>query len=162
MDSLIRERNSFRQLCWKGNLEEVRAALVRGEDVNGVEARFSNQTGLMLAVMKGHNSIVRLLLEQPTLDLNLSDNGGTTALHFAAQYDNAEVVRLLLFDPRQNCVNPKDNYGKTPVMSAMFYRQENALRELVSNPSVDLSTLDGRGRSLEEVARWALNNFLIS
>ena len=155
----MRERNSFRQLCWKGNLEEVRAALVRGEDVNGVEARFSNQTGLMLAVMKGHNSIVRLLLEQPTLDLNFTDKSRATALHYAAQHGNVEVVRLLLADPRQNCANLKDGYGKTPVMNAMFYNMENALHELVANPSVDLNTLDGKQRSLEEVARWALNSF---
>ena len=159
----MRERNSFRQLCWKGNLEEVRAALSRGEDVNGVGARFSNHTGLMLAVMKGHNSIVRLLLEQPTLDLNFTDEcSRATALHYAAQHDNVEGVRLLLADPRQNCANLKDSYGKTPVMDAMFYKQKNALRELVANPSVDLDTLDGKWRSLEEVARWALNNFLIS
>ena len=155
----MRERNSFRQLCWKGNLEEVRAALVRGEDVNGVEARFSNQTGLMLAVMKGHNSIVRLLLEQPTLDLNFTDKSRATALHYAAQHGNVEVVRLLLADPRQNCANLKDGYGKTPVMNAMFYNMENALHELVANPSVDLNILDGKQRSLEEVARWALNSF---
>ena len=150
---------SFANLCSTGNLEEVRAALARGEDVNGVIARPINQTGLMLAVMKGCNSIVRFLLEQPTLDLNQTDNERSTALHYAAQHDNVEAVRLLLEDPRLNCVNLKDSYGKTPVMNAMFYNKVNTLRELVANPNVDLDTLDGKWRSLEEVARWDLNNF---
>ena len=56
------------ELCEEGELTEVRAALARGEDVNSKSE--DNDTGLMLAIVNGNNSIVRLLLEQPTLDLN--------------------------------------------------------------------------------------------
>ena len=151
---------SFLESCGsKGNLEEVRAALDRGEDVNGVKAQTGKLTGLMLAVMNKHNSIVKLLLEQPTVNLDLVNRDGYTALHFAAKHDNVEAVQLLLADSRFHSVNLKDLFGKTPVMNAMFYKKEDALRELVTNPSVHLDTWDGKGRSLEEVARWALNNF---
>ena len=149
----------LREFCSLGDFEEVRAALTRGEDVNwvgglwGTITNYHSQTGLMLAVMKGHNCIVTLLLEQPKVDLNLTDPEGYTALHYAAQYDNVEAVRLLLADLRLNTVNLKDRYGKTPVMDAMLYKKENALRKLVASPSVDLDTRDGKGRSLEEVAR---------
>ena len=146
----ILTRNDLQKNFSQGSFFLVRAALARGEDVNG---EYSNQTGLMCAVMRGHNSIVRLLLEQPTLDLNLTDGEGYTALHYAAKCDNVEAVRLLLADHRLNSVNLKDSYGKTSVMNAMFYKKENVLRELVANPSVHLDTRDGKWRSLEEVAR---------
>ena len=147
----ILTRNDLQQNCSQGSFFLVRAALARGEDVNGVS--MGCQTGLMCAVMRGHNSIVRLLLEQTTVDLNFTDNSRSTTLHYAAECDNFEAVRLLLSDSRLNCVNLKDRYGKTPVMNAMFYKKENVLRELVANPTVDLDTRDGKWRSLEEVAR---------
>ena len=107
----------------------------------------------MWAVRKKNNPIVKLLLEQPTLDLNLTDSSGTTALHFAAIKDNVEGARLLLADPRLNTHNHKDNNGWTPVMTAIIHKKVNVLRELVAHPSVDLD-IGFKGRSLEEFARW--------
>ena len=134
-----------------GILDEVRRALAKGEDVNSKDE--NNRTGLMYAVWKNHNPVVRLLLEQPTVDLNCINIHGCTALHWAAGADNAEGVRLLLADPRLNTVNHKDRWGRTPVMAAMKWKSVNALRELVNHPSVDLDTRDGSGSSLEESAR---------
>ena len=62
----------LRQLCREGNLAEVRAALARGEDVNDMV--LGGSTALMLAVEKKHNSIVKLLLDQPAVDVNVKDN----------------------------------------------------------------------------------------
>ena len=138
------------QLCRDGKLEEVRRALARGDDVNS-KGEF-NTTGLMLAVWKNHNPVVRLLLEQPAVALNCIETG-KTALHYAAVGDNVEGVQMLLADPRLNNVNPKNICGQTPVMFAMDCQKVNALRELVNHPSVDLDTRDGSGSSLEESAR---------
>ena len=66
------------QLCWEGRLDEVRAALTKGRNVNSSKG---NTTGLMGALSNHHNSTVRLLLEQPTVDLNGTDTLGKTALH---------------------------------------------------------------------------------
>ena len=134
-----------------GILDEVRRALAKGEDVNSKDE--NNRTGLMYAVWKNHNPVVRLLLEQPTVDLNCILQHGTTALHFAVDGDNVEGVRMLLADPRLNTVNHKDRWGRTPGMAAMKWKSVNALRELVNHPSVDLDTRDGSGSSLEESAR---------
>ena len=148
--------------CKLGKVAEVREALARGEDVNGKDK--DNQTGLMWAAENKHNSIVRLLLEQPTLDLNCTDVIGVTALHKAAKYDfhtalqraeywdNSEAVRLLLADPRLSTANHKSKHGHTPAMRAIFSKNVNALRELVTHPSVDLDI--GTNLSLEDLARW--------
>ena len=97
---------------------------------------------------------MKLLLEQPTVDLNYSDGGyGLTALHLAATVDNVEAVRMLLADPRLTTANRYERCGQTPVMMAMDGNNMDALRELVAHPSVDLDTGHRDGRSLEEWAR---------
>ena len=138
-------------MCSTGRINAVREAIGSGEDVNNKS--FDRKTGLMRAVIGKHNSIVRLLLEQPTLDLNCTDDGSQAALHFAAMFDNVEGTRMLLADPRLNTHNHKDNEGGTPVMLAMFHDSVNTLRTLIAHPSVDLDTRDGQRRSLEYHAR---------
>ena len=141
------------ELCSEGKLAKVKKALAKGEDVNG---RGYNWTGLMWAVQLKHNSVVRLLLEQPTVDLNCTNTNDCTALHLAADDDNVEEVQLLLDDPRFSSVNPQKNNGETAVMVAVLQNNENALRELVGRPSVDLDILDKEGRGLEELTNQSI------
>ena len=77
------------QLCRDGKLAEVREALARGEDVNSKadEDEEGFLTALMGAMFSGDTEIVKLLLEQPTVDLNCSDTSGPNALHKAAFFD---------------------------------------------------------------------------
>ena len=107
----------------------------------------------MCAVYNGDTEIVKLLLEQPTVDLNCSDKYGQTAMHEAAWNDNVEAVKMLLADPRLTTHNHKNNRGWTPVMSAARFKKAGTLRELVAHPSVNLDTMDKLGRSLEDFAR---------
>ena len=60
------------QLCRDGKLAELRAALARGEDVNSKNSY--GRTAMMHAVEIKHNSIVKLLLDQPAVDVNVKDN----------------------------------------------------------------------------------------
>ena len=92
-----------------GHVAGMRAALDRGEDVNAKNE--SNQTVLMFAAAmppcETYVSILRLLLEQPSIEVNVADEQGKTALHVGAHSGNIEVVRLLLADKRVN-VNCKE------------------------------------------------------
>ena len=83
--------------------------------------------------------------------LNLHQNGWT-ALHFAAEYDNAGGASLLLADPRVS-TQQMDNDGWTAVMTAMRYDKVNTLRVLAAHPSANLDIRDG---SLEDWGRWEL------
>ena len=127
----------------------MKEALDKGRNVNSCKG---NTSALMGAVSNFHNSIVSLLLEQPTVDLNGTDVSGETALHFAAKTGNAEGVRMLLADPRLTTANHQDNKGITPVMVALARNQGDSLRELVAHPSVDLDSKDREGRTLDERA----------
>ena len=132
--------------------------MASGEDVNSKD-KF-NQTGLMWAVIGNHNSIVRLLLEQPTADLNCIDLNRDTALHKAVGCDNVEAVKLLLADPRLTTANLQNKNGLTPAMCAVMYKHVNALHELVAHPNVNLGIGWG-GKSLEEYTRWAFHQYFI-
>ena len=111
------------------------------------------QTALHIAAMMNSVEATKMLLAA-TVNLNGTDKFGQTALHKAARGDNVEIVKMLLADPRLTTHNHKDNRGWTAVMSAAYYKNAGALRELVAHPSVNLDTKDEHGRSLEEFARW--------
>ena len=95
------------QLCFEGKPAEARAAPARGEDVNSKDET-SNTTALMWAVrhnvcgnayysnfgkivIQNHqHSMARLLLKQPSLDVNCKNNLGETALHCAVDVGNIQ------------------------------------------------------------------------
>ena len=131
------------ELCQEGKLAEVRAALARGEDVNSKDS--IGWTALMCAVLKKHNSIVKLLLDQPAVDVNVKDKWGQTALHDAASANNAEGARMLLLHKDFNSANVTSNNGSTALMIAVIHRNEEVLRELVKHQCVSLEVGDLEG-----------------
>ena len=148
------------KLCESGSLPEVREALARGEDVNSKGQR--DETGLMHAVENGHNLIVKLLLEQPTLDLNFSDIIGYTALHYAAaaEFANVEAVRMLLADPRLSTVNQKNDDNQTPLMLAIESENNEhnlIVKLLLEQPMLDLNLTNSLGNTALHCAA-ELNN----
>ena len=130
------------KLCEEGRLDEVREALANGINVNSPSE--DNTTGLMLALKHHHNFIVELLLEQPSLGLNIITFSGKTGLHFAAESGNVEGLRLILDNPRFRIADQqRDNMGNTAVMLAMARNQVDSLRELITRPSFDPDTMFG-------------------
>ena len=140
---------------WK--LAEARAALTRGEDVKNsfgwtalmlAVCNANGTTALMWAVSFKHNSIVKLLLDQPAVDVNVKDDNGWTAFHLAAAYNNAEGARMLLLHKDFNSANVTDNDGNTALMFAVRNRKEEVLRELVEHQcvSLDVGSLEGDQR----------------
>ena len=125
------------ELCKDGKSAEVRAALAHGENVN--YKGYGGLTALMWAVLESHNSIVKLLLDQPGVKVNEKNNFyGLTALHFAAMCNNPEGARLLLLHPAFNSANGTTNSGDTALMYAVKYRKKEFLVELVKHDSVSL------------------------
>ena len=124
----------------------VRAAIDGGQDLDISDA--NNTTGLMWALLEGHNSVVELLLSQPSLDVN---SNGSTALHWANS--NVTGLRLLLADPRlTTSINARSCAGETPLMEAVYHGSVEGVQELVRVVGVDLETRDDYGRSLEQLA----------
>ena len=111
------------KLCANGKVTEVKAALAKGVDVNGRNG--GNETALMTTagqvVCQCHGGcqevILKLLLEQPSIKVNLVDMEGCTALHYAASEGHRNAVALLIADKRVD-VNCKDSSQMTPLMMA--------------------------------------------
>ena len=55
-----------------------------GEDVN--QRHSNNRTLLMFAAAKNKIPLLRLMLEQPSVEVNLAGDDGFTALHLAAYW----------------------------------------------------------------------------
>ena len=102
----------------------------------------------MCAVSNNHNSILKLLLDQPAVDVNAKANAGRTALHVAAGHNNAEGARMLLLHKDFNSANVTDKNGNTALMSAVRLRKMEVLRELVRHlcVSLDVGRLEGGQR----------------
>ena len=133
--------------------EELKAALARGDNMNSQNA--DNQTALMLAVADGENkdqeSMVRLLLEQPSIDVNMNDKRGETALMYAAQECNVEAMKILLEDKRVD-VNIQNQEGQTALTkTAQRLSQADRgefveiIKLLLEQPSLDVNLADDNG-----------------
>jgi len=146
---------SLIELCKKGDLEGVKAALQSGHDVNTMDE--DGYTGLMRAVFENHNSVVELLLRTPNIDVNLSsENGYRCALREAMRSKNNEGLKLLL-NVQNIDVNiigysadrESDNYGYwNAVHWAVIENNIEVLKLLLSHPSLTALTLNskfGRG-----------------
>ena len=125
---------SLPDLCRDGSLEDVRRALARGENVNKVNQ--DGFTGLMEAVDRGHKGLVKLLLSQPGVDVNVARRSGKTALHFAS--NNFKVLMMLLAHPSMKSHNAKNSEGWTPLMLAINHKNMDCIKELLKDERVEL------------------------
>ena len=94
----------------------------------------------MAALVFGHHEIVELLLEQPTVDLNVLDYYGRSVAHVAVEYSGKKCVKVLSRDPRVNW-NAKDRNGETPIMIALKNEDTEILKILLKTPGVDLGDI---------------------
>ena len=100
--------------CHKGN-NEVASYLI--SIVDNINTSSEMGTALIACATKGNNIIAKLLLEKKA-DPNIKDACGNTALMYAVQFKNIELVKLLLdynADKKQ-----RDGLGKTAFEYAAF------------------------------------------
>ncbi|KAL2831721.1 ankyrin repeat-containing domain protein [Aspergillus cavernicola] len=94
-----------------------------GEDTSIVNRtdRVYGLPALSWAAIKGHESVVQLLLSIPGIEINPKNRFGQTPLSFAAKHGHVGVVRLLL-EKGNDGVNERDTavkYGRTPLVWAI-------------------------------------------
>ena len=82
--------------CEAGNLEEVRRALETGADPNSYDGDW---TCLMIAAEQNHAEVVSLLLDQPSIKVNMVGPHDETALHLTCLYNKEAALRRLLSAP---------------------------------------------------------------
>lgn len=112
---------------------------------NDPEYEFGSSTALVAAAEKGHDAVVRLLLEHDSSRPDES-SGGATALFKAASNGHTNTVKILLADGRID-VNKQTDWGNTPLSVAAFNGHEAVVQALLMNEETDPNIEDCRGRS---------------
>lgn len=82
------------------------------------------QTPLMAAIDQGEDSIAEHLINNPNIDLNMTDVKGSTALHWAIYRNNKKIFDKILEKPNLN-LNLENKHGNTPLDSAVMWNREN-------------------------------------
>ena len=105
----------------KGHLSVVKFLVEQGADMNT-----PLMTPLMTASVSGHQEVVRYLLEQGA-DRDKANNGGWTALHFAAIFGYLEIA-LLIMSYGAN-LNARTNDGNLPIDVGLTEEIRQAIRD---------------------------------
>ena len=153
---------SLVDLCKVGELQEVKAALQRGVDVNTKgkdgdlekgesflerwsRCQHNGWTGLIWAVENNHNSVVELLLNTPNIDFNLTSVWGSCALHDAVRCNNNEGLKQLLKIPNID-VDIVNIDGRNALHWAVRENNIEALKLLLGHPNLTTLTLNQKDK----------------
>ena len=138
IDTEVREEElGWTALLWaagQGQLRLVKMLLQHGADPGAVSNL--GVTALMLAAANGREDVADYLLCLPTIDTEVRDEEGCTALLWAAGVGQLRLVMMLL----QHGANPGavSNLGVTALMAAAKNGREEVAGYLLSLPSTDM------------------------
>ena len=133
----------------------VRLLLKNGAKVNYVDK--NNKSALMWASSLGKDELVKLILQEGILDLDLNavDWDGNTALHLAAMQGHANIVRMLIKALKRFGldIDRKNFSGMTPMLAAVEKGQECCAQILMTEGEASLTTRDPQ--SFLNTQEWA-------
>ncbi|OKL59227.1 hypothetical protein UA08_05906 [Talaromyces atroroseus] len=137
------QHNNSSALLWAvryGNLSTAKLSIQGGANTN-VRGR-NGRTPLCAAVRKGHEDIVKLLLEDDNVDVNCRDRyGGQTPLTLAAMHGRETVARLLLETGAVDVDLGDDDNGR-PLLYAADHGSEVIVKLLLETGKVDVNAID--------------------
>ncbi|RXW15111.1 hypothetical protein EST38_g10742 [Candolleomyces aberdarensis] len=113
---------------------------------NIVDCKFG-RTALLWASCYGHESVVRLLLSNPSVDSNYRDKDRNNALILAVNSGHEEVVRTFLAFPGVN-INARNRNGDTALSLAVWYGYKRIVRLLLARKDVDVKGLKIEGKRI--------------
>ena len=119
------------------SLAMITALVQAGADVNSLNDKLVGGlsfTALYAASLKGNKDAVKLLLAQPGVKLDETNDGGDTALMVAAEGGHAEIVEMLLKAGAN--VNITDIGGETAITRAQktLAKQQAIISKLQAAP----------------------------
>ena len=106
---------------------------------------------LVIAASFDHSSTLALLLQQPSIRVNLPDASDRTALSHACVNGSRESVNALLQDDRSE-INTKDSRGRTPLHRASQSGNDYAVRSLLGFRDLEVDAVDIQGRNALSLA----------
>lgn len=101
--------------------------------------------------------IIRDILEYTQIDVNISYEGGWTALMFASSYGHTELVELLFEFPDLD-INKASNRGYTALMFASANNHQEIVRMLLERPDIDRSITNENGLNAWDQASYEVRS----
>jgi ankyrin repeat protein len=120
--------------------------LIRHPKTNVNVRNAHGETALMLACLKGHVSLAKLLISRQA-DIN---HPGWTPLHYAATGGHVELIHMLLEDSAY--IDAESPNGTTPLMMAARYGSAKATQFLIEE-GADLQTKNQLGLTALDFAK---------
>lgn len=106
----------------------------------------TGRTFFVDACREGHLETVRLLLDNPIIDVNTADFGDRTPIFHACAHGHTEIVRLLLRSQRVDVMRCGEE-GVTPLHVACARGHADAAAVLLADGRVDPNARDWEGMS---------------
>jgi ankyrin repeat protein len=164
------EKNMLFFLCTLDDQERsvplARLLIQRGAHIDATDNEYS-RTVLHKAVLHGNYPIVALLLTHG-VDVNVADDDGLRALHFAGDHDmvvhdnaemvhdNAEMVHLLIAHGAD--IEARSADGDTPLIVSSQYKQKHNITKALLKHGADAGVHNKRGATpLHCASMWLMS-----
>nr|XP_019527514.2 uncharacterized protein LOC109399519 [Aedes albopictus] len=129
----LQNTTALTRACLNSQKDVAELLLDQGANLDNTKAfRIETQNGataLHIAVL-GDLSLIELLIRKVGLDVNITDAGGQTALHFASSLGSIQAVEELL--KLGACADVIDNDRKTPFVVALVSDHEEVAERLLA------------------------------
>lgn len=137
----------------RGRTKCVEKLLVLGKDSINVNSQDNDGvTALIISVDQRHLECVRLLLNHPAIDVGLCNTGGKSAVFVASQRGYPECLIALLQSGHKVDINCQDNFGRTPLWTAVDQYNTDCIGILRDTDGIDLNLCDQYQRTALNVA----------
>merc|ERR1712126_36143 len=137
-----------------GELEQL--ALLAADprvDLDTIVVDDDSWSMLHWAVRNDTIEAVKLLLNISRLDVNIVNNIGETALHWAVKFSKKIETLKLLLNVSNIDVNIVNNYGQTAWHRALIDNNIEAFKLLLNVSNIDVNVVDSRGQT---ALHWAV------
>ncbi|CEL11625.1 hypothetical protein ASPCAL14725 [Aspergillus calidoustus] len=126
-----------------GHCAIAKVLLRQGADVDSKDTEYG-RTPLSWAAERGHEEIVKLLIQTGEVDVDSKDTEyGQTPLSWAAQRGHKEVVKLLIQTGEVD-VDSKSQSGRTPLSWAAQRGHKKVINLLIQTGEVDMDSKDNK------------------
>lgn len=161
MDKLDRfnELEPWFEAARQGN-SEILAKLLPTTDVN-----IQNQEGdnaLIIASYRGHEHLVKFLIQVQGIDVKLHNRGKYTALSAGVQAGYENIVRILIELPAVHTeINRLNGFDSSALIYAASQGQDNIVKLLLQSPSLNINVRNKRGTTALMHACSAVNKNIV-
>ena len=154
-------KSVFLKSCYEGNEDKVKACITLEVNVNCIgltrEEDYQNENegriwksspGIYKAAVHNWIKIVEMLLGQPDINVNKTDDTDNTTLHAACwqRTSRTQIIKALCNEPKIK-LNLKDKLGRTPAFRAVANGHVSNLKALKNFTGVDWNTKNNQGYS---------------